>query len=153
MPDPAGVPDPAHKRVEGRSDLLASISREMVSTMKEFYGKGPIKAKSYLMDDLLLVVLRGGSTVAEQTMLDAGQGDAVRDFRQRFESEMAARLVGTIEQLTGRKVITHQSQIMFDPDVVTHFFIFDDQLPLEVVKQTVEALIHPDAAVVTDADL
>src|SRR4051794_361413 len=85
-------------------DLLSRLSTEMVRAQKKFFGKGPTSAKSYLLDDFLLVVMRGGRTVAEQTMLDFGQHDLVRSFRQQFENEMATRLVGLVEETTGRKV-------------------------------------------------
>ncbi len=106
--------------------LLARISTEMVRAQKEFFGKGPAQAKSYFLDDMLIIVMHGGVTTAEKTMLDFGQADKVRDFRQTFENQMAERLTGTIEELTGRKVLTYQSQILFAPDRVIEMFVFDD---------------------------
>jgi len=38
--------------------LTARISTEVVRRLKETLGKGPVKAKSYLLDDFLLVVMR-----------------------------------------------------------------------------------------------
>lgn len=93
---------------------------------KECWGLGPVEAKSYMMDDLLLIVLRGGMKRAERTMLDFGQHDLVRSFRQSFENEMTQNLTGKIEQLTGRKVLTYQSQILFEPDIVAELFVFDE---------------------------
>lgn len=115
--------DAAHER---GSDLLARISSEMVRAQKEYFGKGPIKAKSYMLDDFLLIVMRGGLTVAERTLLDAGRQDDVRHFRQVYENEMTERLTSMIQDLTGRPVINYQSQIMFDPDIVLEFFLFGD---------------------------
>jgi uncharacterized protein YbcI len=119
-------PDAAMPRVVERGDsLLRQISREIVHTQKEAFGKGPTHSKAYMFDDMLLVVMRDGLTVAEKTMVDFGQEDLVRNFRQQFENEMTSRLVGVIERLTERKVLTYQSQIMFDPDVVVEMFVFD----------------------------
>ncbi len=125
MPDPAGVPSPALDESQ-TDDLLSAISREMVRALKTYYGKGPVKAKSYLMDDFLLVVLRDGLLVAEDTMIEAGFADSVRQFRQEFQNVMAERLIGTVEQLTGRKVVTYQSQVLFDPHIVCELFFFED---------------------------
>jgi uncharacterized protein YbcI len=97
----------------------------MVRAQKKFFGKGPTEAKSYLLDDLLIIVMRGGLTTAEKTMLEFGQPDQVRQFRQLFENEMTERLTGMIEDLTGRKVLTYQSQVMFEPDIVVEMFVFD----------------------------
>ena len=116
------APDGGEDRGQG---LLARISNEMVRAQKEFFGKGPTQAKSYLLDDLLIIVMRGGLTTAEKTMLEFGQPDQVRRFRQLFENEMTERLTGMIEDLTGRTVLTYQSQVMFEPDIVVEMFVFD----------------------------
>jgi uncharacterized protein YbcI len=105
--------------------LLAEISNAFVRMQKEYWGLGPVRAKSYMMDDLLLIVMRGGLTRAERTMLEFGQHDLVRNFRQTFENKMTVNLTKIIEDLTGRKVLTYQSQILFDPDVVAELFVFD----------------------------
>jgi uncharacterized protein YbcI len=52
------------------------------------------------MDDRLLIVMRGGLTRAERTLLDFGQRDLVRNFRQTFENEMNQNPTGKIEELT-----------------------------------------------------
>jgi uncharacterized protein YbcI len=105
--------------------LLRRISTQMAAMQKEAFGKGPIGAKSYLFDDLLLIVMREGLTVAEKTMLGFGRQDLVREFRQQFENEMTTRIVGMVEDVTDRKVLTYQSQVMFDPDVIVELFVFD----------------------------
>jgi uncharacterized protein YbcI len=107
--------------------LLAQISTEMVHAMKHHYGKGPVSAKSYLVDDLLFVVMRDMVTQAERTMLDAGRGDTVREFRQQFENEVAETLTGLVERVTGRRVLTYQSQVLFDPDITVEIFVFEDR--------------------------
>ncbi len=109
--------------------LLASISNEFVQMQKEYWGIGPVQAKSYMMDDLLLIVMRGGLTRAEHTMLDLGEPDLVRNFRQTFENKMTQNLTDRIERLTGRKVLTYQSQILFGPDLVAELFVFDRAAP------------------------
>jgi uncharacterized protein YbcI len=146
MPDPAGAPDPPRTRTEGVS-LLSSISREIVYAMKTYFGKGPETVKSYFADDLLFVVMRGGLTRAEETMLAADRENLVREFRQQFENEMADRLVGTIEQLTERKVVNYQSQVMFDPDVIVEMFVFDQPVSEQARRETAEALLNPEAGI------
>src|SRR5215218_8552155 len=105
--------------------VLSRISTEVVRTLKESFGKGPVKAKSYLLDDFLLVVMRGGVTVAEETMLERGHSDLVRQFRQTYQNEMGDVLCAKVEALTGRTVVNYQSQILFDPHIVMEVFFFD----------------------------
>ena len=117
-------------------ELLARISDELVRMQKEHYGRGPVKAKSYMLDDLLVTVMRGGMTTAERTMLDRGRADAVRAFRQGWQDEMADRLVARVEELTGRRVATYQSQVLFDPDTIVELFVFDEAAPEVAVHAT-----------------
>ena len=119
---------------------MLKISNEIVQAKKRFYGKGPTKARSYFFDDMLLVVLRGGMTTAEHTMVEAGKEDAVRDFRQSFQAETSEALTRAIEQLTGRTVVNHQSQVMFDPDVAIEIFVFADLLPHDIAEGTIEIM-------------
>ena len=57
-------------RIHG--DVLTAISEGMVGLLKEFYGRGPSRAKTYYEDDLVVCLLRGGFTRVEQTLLDGG---------------------------------------------------------------------------------
>ena len=135
------APDGGEDRGQG---LLARISNEMVRAQKEFFGKGPTKAKSYILDDLLIIVMRGGMTTAEETMLRFGRADQVRQFRQLFENEMTERLTGMVEELTGRTVATYQSQVMFDPHTVVEIFVFDQPGSEDARAATVAGQLDED---------
>lgn len=146
----ADTPEDHEERGQG---LLSRISNEMVRAQKQFFGKGPTEAKSYLLDDLLLIVMRGGLTTAEKTMLEFGQADQVRQFRQLFENEMTERLTTMIESLTGRNVVNYQSQVMFDPDIVVEMFVFDAAGERDDRRATAEGQLHDDdAGEATDED-
>jgi hypothetical protein len=84
--------DPDHTvgvETERRPGLLADISNAMVGLKKEFYGKGPTKAKTYINDNYVFCVLQGGITRNEETLLAAGQEHLVREFRLKFQEAMA----------------------------------------------------------------
>lgn len=106
--------------------LLAAVSDAMVQLMKQYYGKGPTKAKSYMLDNLLIVVMEGGLTVVEETLVRSGKHHLVREVRQTFENEMTAEFTAQIARLTGRGVLTYQSQILFDPDMQVEIFVLDE---------------------------
>ena len=138
-------PDATEEHEEQRGEaLLSRLSNEMVRAQKQFFGKGPTQAKSYLVDDLLIIVMRGGLTTAEKTMLEFGQPDLVRQFRQLFENEMTERLTGMVEELTGRKVLTYQSQVMFEPDVVVEMFVFDSDVDAGARAATAQGQLRAD---------
>ncbi len=75
-------PTPVKHRPQHHGDVLTAISDGMVALLKEFYGRGPTRTKSYYEDDLVVCVLRGGFSRVEQTLLAGGRGAAV--IRQRM---------------------------------------------------------------------
>lgn len=101
------------------------ISSAMVGMKKEYYGKGPVKARTFINDEYIFVVMEGGLTRNEQTLLAAGEHDLVRLYRLRFQEAMTATAVGAIEDIMGRKVLTYHSQILFDPDRAIEIFVLD----------------------------
>lgn len=132
----AGIEPPSEDSVRRGQSLLARISSEVVRTFKEYYGKGPTSAKSYMVDDLLFVVMRGGLNAAEKFLLEKDEVDVVRQYRQTFENRMDEILSEKIEELTGRKVIAFNSQILFAPDMSVEIFVFDDRGAEESIDAT-----------------
>ena len=64
----------------------------MVGMLREHYGRGPINAKTYVLDDMIVVVLRGsGFTALEQTIMDSGEPERVIAMREDFQRVMAGR--------------------------------------------------------------
>ena len=104
-------------------EALTAISDGMVALLKEFYGKGPTRAKSYFEDDLAVCVLRGGFSRVEQTLVDGGRGSAVIQQRMEFQELMRERFVGVIEDATGRQVIGFMSGNQQDPDIMCEVFV------------------------------
>lgn len=110
--------------------LLAAISTRFVAILREHYGRGPIKAKTYALDDIVVVVMRGsGFTPLEQTIMDSGDPNRVIAMREDFQRVMAERYRETITELTGRKVNAFLSQAHVDPDITVEMFFIDGPLP------------------------
>jgi uncharacterized protein YbcI len=113
----------------GGGKLLAEISTRVVAILREHYGRGPMKAKTYAIDDLIVVVMRGsGFTSLEQTIMDSGEPDRVVEMRHDFQRMMTKRFTETIEELTGRKVLAFLSQAHVEPDITMEIFFIDKAL-------------------------
>jgi uncharacterized protein YbcI len=98
----------------------------MVGLKKEYYGRGPEKAKAWILDDAyVLVVLEGGLTRNEQTLLEAGKDELVRRYRLEFQETVAATAIGAVEEITGRRVLTYHSQIVFNPMRAFEIFVLE----------------------------
>ncbi|HET9720082.1 MAG TPA: Na-translocating system protein MpsC family protein [Solirubrobacteraceae bacterium] len=118
---------------ERHGDVLTAISDGMVALLKEFYGRGPTRAKSYYEDDLVVCVLRGGFSRVEQTLLDGGRGAAVISQRMEFQDVMRERFYAVIEQATGRRVIGFMSGNQQEPDMMCEVFIL---APTDLVDES-----------------
>jgi uncharacterized protein YbcI len=103
--------------------VRSQISRRIVQLLKEFYGRGPVDAKTYYQDDHVLVILTGGFTQVEHTLIDAGEGQAVEDQRGRFQELMRDRFVGAIEEITGREVVSFMSANDHGADAMVDIFL------------------------------
>jgi len=106
-----------------RGDILTAVSDGIVALFKEFYGKGPTRAKTYYEDDLVVCLLRGGFTRVEETLRDAGRGHEVIQQRMAFQDVMRDRFEGVIQQATGRRVIGFMSGNQQDPDMLCEIFV------------------------------
>jgi uncharacterized protein YbcI len=104
-------------------DVLTAISDGLVALLKEFYGRGPTRTKSYYEDDLVVCMLRGGFSRVEQTLLEGGRGAAVIQQRMEFQELMRPRFEAVIEHATGRKVIGFMSGNQQHPDLMCEVFV------------------------------
>jgi len=108
-------------------EMRAWISREIVRLQAEYYGKGPTKAKTYVLDDLVVVVLEESFTRAEKTLAERGEREAIQHIRRRFQQQMADSFIGIVEQATGRKVRAFLSETDIDQDVSVETFLLADE--------------------------
>jgi uncharacterized protein YbcI len=104
---------------------LSEVSNAIVALMKKYYGRGPTAAKSYLLDDNLVVVLQDGFTTVERTLLDAGQANLVREVRLRFQDAMGPEFTGEVARITGRRVLGYSSQVVFEPPTLFEMFVLE----------------------------
>jgi uncharacterized protein YbcI len=103
--------------------LRHAISDVFVRLYKEHFGKGPTKCRTFLEPDLIIVLMGGGCTPAERTLLEAGRWPEVRDSRYAWQDAMADRFREKIEELTGRTVEAFMSTSHGDPDLTMEVFV------------------------------
>jgi uncharacterized protein YbcI len=108
-----------------RGEVLASISTGLVRLHSRYYGKGPTKAKTFLVNDTVVCLLRGGFTTVERTLIDEGNVDAVYHVRRSFQQAMEQPFKDVVEGAMGRKVIAYLSQIHQDPDLAVEIFVLE----------------------------
>jgi uncharacterized protein YbcI len=120
---PAVSPRDVQSTPPTHGDVLTAISDGMVGLLKEFYGRGPTRTKSYYEDDLVTCLLRGGFSRVERTLLEGGRGSSVIQQRMEFQEVMRERFRAVIERATGRRVIGFMRGNQQHPDIMCEVFI------------------------------
>jgi len=105
--------------------MLAEVSRSIVGLHKDLYGKGPTRARSYVVGDILLCVLAGGFSRAELTLLAAGKAGVVRRQREELQEIARTRFTSTIESITGRSVLAWLSSTDGQAQLIAEVFVLE----------------------------
>ncbi|HKH15772.1 MAG TPA: Na-translocating system protein MpsC family protein [Solirubrobacterales bacterium] len=106
-------------------EVMARISTGLVQLHSRYYGKGPTKAKTHLVNDTVICILRGGFTTVERTLIDQGNVDTVYNMRRSFQMVMEEQFTAIVQEATGRRVIAYMSQIHQDPDLAVEIFMLE----------------------------
>ena len=109
-----------------------------VTIFREFLGKAGALQNLLGGQRHVVVLLAGGFSVAEQTLFAAGRGAAVQESRMALQETLAERMEGTVEELTGRKVVAFLSASHQEPDLSAELFLLE---PLE-----------PDSPLISSSD-
>src|SRR3954452_7387940 len=112
---------------EPGGSLRTALANAMVGLKKQYYGKGPTGAKAWILDDYVFVAMEGGLTRNEETLLADGKEDLVRRYRLSFQETMGPTTMAAVEEITGRKVLTYHSQIVFGPTRAFEIFLLEPE--------------------------
>ena len=101
----------------------AAISNMVVRLMSEYTGRGPTKARTYLQDDVVTVLLQDTLTKGERSLVGDGLEQTVLSVRKAFQGTMRHDLIRGIEDIVGRRVVAFLSDNHIDPDVAVEVFV------------------------------
>ena len=108
-------------------EQLAAVTNGIVKLFRDFYGRGPTKAKSYILDDRIVVcVLEDTMTRVEKTLAENGHGYKEREVRLLFQEVMAQEFKDCVQSSLGREVLGYHSQLTLEPDLGFEFFVLGD---------------------------
>jgi uncharacterized protein YbcI len=111
----------------GRSGLSAHVSTRMVQLFRDYTGRGPTKARTYVQDDLIVCVMRDTLGKGELAIAEHLGHDIVLDQRRAFQRAMRADAVALVEELTGRSVVAFMSDNHIDPDIAVETFVLEPE--------------------------
>lgn len=107
----------------------AEISNALIQFEKDFMGRGPKETRAYIVEDMVLVRLKGVLTPAEQQLAKNAEGtDLIKQIRSNLLEQARELLSGTIEKTTGLKVISLYTDISTKTGERIILFTLDENL-------------------------
>ena len=89
-----------------KGEIEAEISRAIVQFEIDYIGRGPKEARVYLVEDLVVVRLKGVLTPAEEQLTKSIEGkDLVRKMRATLIDKARPLLYQVVGNITGAKIL------------------------------------------------
>lgn len=105
-----------------RAEVETAIADELLKVHEESYGTGASKIHVQVSGDIVVAVIDVELTPAEETLLEAGETDAVKVTREAFQQAIAPTFIALVEHATGRTVVSFLSMMSVDPIYSVEFF-------------------------------
>ena len=99
-------------KAKTKGQVEARISEAMIKFEKEHMGRGPAEAKTYIMEDVVFVRLKGVLTPAERQLAKRQEGKVlIKRVRVQLLEDSRTLLKNVIQELTKAKVISMHTDI------------------------------------------
>ncbi len=117
--DPEIVGDGAESTASRPLEISNAISR----LHKEFVGRGPTNSRTTIDGNLVVCLLEGGYTRAEQTLTANDKSDVVHAGRLGLQDAMRQAMIAVVEQTTGRRVFSFMSANDLEQNLQVEVFV------------------------------
>lgn len=102
--------DPLDGKTKGQ--IEAAITTVLSQFERDFLGRGPQEARTYVIDDVILVKMSGILSPAEQQLShETGGVDLIKTMRTRLIESSSDALKGLVEQEVGLDVVSLHTDI------------------------------------------
>jgi uncharacterized protein YbcI len=108
--------------IESASGAAEIIAREIEQVQLESYGVGAESTTVTIDEDLVVVILETQLAPFEQTLLDAGRPEAIKDVRSNYQHAIGATFSAIVERATGRRVVSFLSSMSIEPLYAVELF-------------------------------
>ena len=109
------------------------ISNAIARLHKEYVGRGPANSRTSIDGDLVVCLLEGGYTRAEQTLAENNQGQLVAEGRVGLQEAMRTGMISAVERILGRRVLSFMSANDLERNLQVEVFVMNSADPPEVV--------------------
>jgi uncharacterized protein YbcI len=98
-----------------KGQIEAQISEAIIRFEKEYMGRGPVETKTFIIEDIILVRLKGVITRAEHHLATTGEAGRGRELIKQTRMELIEKarplLESVIESIVGQPVVSLHTDI------------------------------------------
>jgi uncharacterized protein YbcI len=120
---------PRRLRMKTKGEIEAEISRAIVQFEIDYMGRGPKEARVYIVEDLVVVRLKGVLTPAEEQLTKSIDGqDLVKKMRATLIDKARPLLYQVVGDITGAKILDLHTDISTESGERVFVFSLDNNL-------------------------
>ena len=121
---------------KSKGEIEAAISEAIVHFEIDYMGRGPKEARSYIVEDLILVRLKGMLTPAEQQLTKTPEGvELIKKMRSTIIDNARAEFSRVVSNVAGAPVRDILTDISTDTGERLFIFMLDRNLGKELVRR------------------
>jgi uncharacterized protein YbcI len=95
-----------------RGEIEAEITQAIVKFEKEYLGRGPLDARTFLVNDMILTRLRGILSPADSKLAETPDGQAlVKESRRKLFETSRQTFDEMVEQIVGCKLVSFHTDM------------------------------------------
>jgi len=106
-------------------ELNQAITSALVGIHNKYLGRGPKRASTFYHDNVVVTLMHGVLTHAENILTETSHAETVNQIRHLFQETMEAEFLEAVERFTGREVVAFVSGNNADSDVAAEVFVLD----------------------------
>jgi uncharacterized protein YbcI len=113
-----------------KGQIEAAVTAALTQFERDFLGRGPREARTFIVQDLVLVRLKGILSAAEQQLSREPSGtELIKQVRSRLVEGSASVLAGLVEAEIGIPVVSMHTDI--STRTGERVFVFELERPLD----------------------
>ena len=114
-----------------------AISKEVTKYYAQILGHGPKETRVYLIEDMVIVRLKGSLLPLEKKLLEGKEGnELVKNIRHSLHEILTTHLTTIIENITKHTVISSHSDVSTKTGDIIEVFIFSNNYEVELKAMT-----------------
>jgi uncharacterized protein YbcI len=117
--------DPQTLRAKPPAAPSLKISNAVSRLHKQYVGRGPTNARTTIDGDLVVCLIEGGYTQAEQTLAENDNADVVVAGRLGLQDAMSEAMIEAVQATLGRRVLSFMSANDLRRNLQVEVFVLD----------------------------